>query len=129
LTYDTNTATEVWSRSDPYSDRWWGIYQTRYGAFFEVVHDPGDEETLFKPLLDDEAQRLLERHANHLVEQYFGPMPEYGSAERRLTVRMPIGLARRIEAVAAAQGLKVNRYIMRCLEKCVCADGAPPPVT
>jgi hypothetical protein len=32
-------------------------------------------------------------HTNHLVEQYFGPMPEGGAAERRLTIRIPANLA------------------------------------
>jgi predicted HicB family RNase H-like nuclease len=70
----------------------------------------------------------LERHANDLVEQFFGPFPEYGSAEKRLTLRMPIGLVRRVEAAAAALRLDMNKYIQRCLEKAVKAEGQLPGV-
>jgi predicted DNA binding CopG/RHH family protein len=125
-TYDTDTATEVFSDgSDPFSLAYWGMFQTRHGAFFKVLAGNG-EEPIFSRLSDDEARRLLERHANHLVEQYFGTFPELGSAERRLTVRIPVGLARRVEAAAAAKKLNINQYIQRTLEKGVASDGLPP---
>ena len=127
VTYDTDTATEVFSKShrDPSSLAWWGMYQTRHGAFFTATCDHDGESHEFAALTDRQAEKLLERHANHLVEQYFGPCPEYGSAEKRLTVRMPIGLYRRIESAATAQNLDVNKYIQRSLEKATAADGAP----
>jgi predicted DNA binding CopG/RHH family protein len=127
-TYDTDTATEVYSAENQYSGAWWAMYQTRHGAFFKVVCDHDGETHTFTPLSDSEAQKLLERHANHLVEKYFGPFPEYGSAERRLTVRIPVGLARRVEAAAAAQNLNVNQFIQRTLEKGVAATGRPPAI-
>jgi len=95
-------------------------------CFFNVICDHDGETVRFEPLADQEAQKTLERHANHLVEQYFGPFPEYGSAEKRLTVRMPIGLYRRIENAATAQKLDINKYIQRSLEKATAADGAAP---
>jgi hypothetical protein len=116
VTYDTDTATEVCGGSNqPCSDAWWAMYQTRHGAFFKVTCDHDGETLTFAPLSDAQAQELLERHANHLVEQYFGPFPEYGSAEKRLTLRMPISLARRVEATAAARGQTANQYMMRSL--------------
>jgi predicted DNA binding CopG/RHH family protein len=121
-TYDTETATEAFSQSSHHSEAWWGLYQTRHGAFFKVVCQYDGETHKFTPLADDEAQVLLEKHANHLVEQYFGPLPEYGSAEKRLTVRLPIGLARRVSNAAAKHGINVNWYIMRCLERCVSTE-------
>lgn len=121
-TYDTDTATEVFSQSHEHSEAWWGLYQTRHGAFFKVVCQYDGETYEFTPLADDDAQALLERFANHLVEQYFGPMAEYGSAEKRLTVRLPISLARRVSKAAAEDGINVNWYIMRCLERCVSTD-------
>jgi predicted HicB family RNase H-like nuclease len=129
-TYDTHTATEVYSdaSSNPFSLGYWGLFQTRHGAFFKVVCDHDGETHTFTPLSDSEAQKLLERHANHFVEKYFGPFPEYGSAERRLTVRIPVGLARRVEAAAAAQNLNVNQFIQRTLEKGVAATGRPPAI-
>jgi predicted DNA binding CopG/RHH family protein len=123
VTYDTETATEVCGGDAEHSSAWWQLYQTRHGAFFKVVCDHDGETLSFVPLSDDEAQELVERHANHLVEQYFGLFPEYGSAERRLTLRIPIGLARRVEAAAERRGQPVNRYIARCLERCVRDDG------
>jgi predicted DNA binding CopG/RHH family protein len=80
----------------------------------------------FDALTDQEAQKFLERHANHLVETYFGPFPEYGSAEKRLTLRMPIGLYRRVESAATKRKLDVNKYIQRSLENATSADGAAP---
>jgi hypothetical protein len=117
-TFDTDTSTEIVSTSsgDPCGGGWWGLYQTRHGAFFEILCDY-DGEPAWTPLTDDQAQALLEKHANHLVEHYFGPFPEYGSAEKRLTLRMPIALARRIEKAAEADKVNVNRFIMRALEE------------
>src|SRR4051812_46506055 len=97
VTYDTGTATEVFYESHPddRSGAWWGLYQTRHGAFFKVVCDHDGTSHTFSPLGDEEALTLLEKRANHLVEKFFGAAPEHGSAERRLTVRLPAGLARR----------------------------------
>ncbi|HEV7997904.1 MAG TPA: hypothetical protein VGP52_16785 [Stellaceae bacterium] len=124
-TYDTATATEVFYQSHDHSEAWWGLYQTRHGAFFKVVCQYDGETHEFSPLADVEAQAILEKHANHLIEQYFGPMPEYGSAEKRLTVRLPIGLARRVSDASAKHGINVNWYIMWCLERCVGAESKP----
>ena len=77
------------------------------------------------PLSDVDAQALLEKRANHLVEQYFGPFPEGGVAERRLTIRVPANLAERMETAASAKSLSLNAYAMRCFEQCVAKDGQP----
>jgi hypothetical protein len=71
-----------------------------------------------------EAQALLEKHANHLVEKYFGVI-EGGSGERRLTIRLPINLARRVEEAATGKNLSVNAHAMRALESAVTKDGHP----
>lgn len=125
-TYNIATATEVVCEGSEYSSGWWGLYQTRHGEFFKVRVDHDGSTVLdFGPLTDVEAQALLEKHANHLVEQYFGEMPEGGAAERRLTIRIPGNLADRLETVAKAQGQSLNTYAMRCFERCVAADGQP----
>lgn len=127
-TYNIDTATCVFldGPDDGFSSAWWGLYQTRHGAFFKVVVNHDGEEVLeFGPVTDAEAQALLEKHANHLVEQYFGEMPEGGSAERRLTIRIPGNLADRLESVAKNQGVSLNTYAMRCFERCVRDDGLP----
>ena len=125
--YNTDTATKVAGCENlhPDSFAWWGLYQTRHGAFFEVVMDDYDQLQEFRPLSDSEAQTLLEKRANHLVEQYFGPMPEGGAAERRLTIRLPGNLADRVETAARVKGLSLNSYAMRCFEQCAAADGQP----
>jgi predicted HicB family RNase H-like nuclease len=119
--YNTRTAIEVTSTGGDYpSQGWSALYQTRHGAFFYVRVDHDGETVLdFKPFTDEEAYRYMEEHANHLIEQYFGPMPEGGAAERRLTIRVPGNLADRLEAAATAQGLSLNSYAMRCFERCV----------
>ena len=116
VVYDTQTSTEIFIDGPKDSMAWWGIYQTRHGAFFKVLVGYDGETTTFTPLSDAEAQALLEKHANHLVEEYFGPLPEYGSAEKRLTVRLPASLARRVETAAEGRGLTINGYVMRSLE-------------
>jgi predicted DNA binding CopG/RHH family protein len=133
VTYDTDTAKEVVVGADgsPFNpaSTIWAMYQTRHGAFFKVTgRDQKDGETKYSvtPLTDDEARRILEEHANDLVEQYFGTLPEYGSAERRITLRIPIDLARRVEAAAASASLDLFTYIQVALEKATTADGHPP---
>ena len=125
-TYNTDTATRVTGGDNSlYSDAWWGLYQTRHGAFFQIVVDHDGMSEKITPLGDAEAQAVVEKHANHLVEQYFGPMPEYGAAERRLTIRIPGNLADRMEAASKAKGLSLNSYAMRCFEQCAAQDGQP----
>jgi predicted HicB family RNase H-like nuclease len=127
-TYNTETATRVFvgGSSHASSGGWWGLYQTRAGAFFQIVVNHDGEEVLeFGPVTDEEAQKLLEKHANHLVEKYFDVI-EGGSAERRLTIRLPINLARRVENAAEMKKASVNAYVMRALERAVKEDGGSP---
>ncbi len=81
--YDTDTATLVadCDYGDEPSQAWWRLYQTRAGAWFEVAagHDGVVEE--FVPRTEGEAHHFLERHANHLVEKYFGEAPEASSED------------------------------------------------
>ncbi len=83
--YDTDTAELVASGSHNHelSDAWWSLYRTTAGAWFEVAagHDGVVEE--FQPLTDGEARRWLERHANRLVEGYFGQAPEASAADHK----------------------------------------------
>ena len=83
--HDTETATEVASGSNDHelSDASWSLYRTAAGAWFEVAagHDGVVEE--FQPLTDGAARRWLERHANKLVEKYFGQAPEASSADHK----------------------------------------------
>jgi hypothetical protein len=95
VTYNTETATRVamGGPSDPFSFAGWEMYQTRHGALFMVVTDHHGEDMRIEPLEDNVAQAFLEKHANHVVETVFGPFPEAGAAEKRLTIRIPANLA------------------------------------
>ena len=121
--YNTETATRVVEGYGHNEDDLWRLYQSRHGAFFLEGIEVGED--FVRPMTDAEAQAFLEEHANHLVEQFFGPMPEAGAAERRLTIRIPGNLADRVEAAAKAKGLSLNSYAMRCFEQGVAADGLP----
>lgn len=127
-TYNTATATEVFTTEHPTSSGWFGLYQTRHGAFFKVLVNHDGEEILdFEPISDQEAQEILERHGQGaLIEKYFGPMPEGGAAERRFTMRIPENLALRVESAAKAKGQSFNNYAMRALERAVREDGLHP---
>jgi hypothetical protein len=122
-TYNTDTATLVHYFHYRGDDGYEGLYQTRHGAFFVWQYDMGEGSGDITPLTDEEAYKWLDQHANFLLDQYFGPFPEGGAAERRLTVRLPANLARRLEALADEKGLSLNSYVMRCFEKCAAADG------
>ncbi|WP_372784581.1 abortive infection family protein [Phenylobacterium sp.] len=79
IAYDTETAEFVASGShgeDAPSAAYWQLYRTDSGAWFEVVADHEGIVEAFVALTSDEASKWLERNANHLVERYFGRMPE-----------------------------------------------------
>jgi predicted HicB family RNase H-like nuclease len=139
--YDTETGElikQIWYSPD--QEETTILHRTRHGAFFfyhrylQKYFDPygGGEGYDMKeqliPCTVEDAQKWLEKCGNELVEQYFGEMPEGGAAERRLTLRMPNNLARRLEALAKAQETPLNRYINRCLERCAAEDGKPATV-
>lgn len=125
MTYNTDTATRVAFGEPPgeWSLASWELYRTRHGVFFKVVTDHDGESQLPHPLTDEEAQELLQKHAPELVDGVFGPFPEAGAAERRLTIRVPANLAGRMEATARAKGLSLNSYAMRCFETCTASEG------
>ena len=127
VTYNTDTATRVATGgpSDPNDLAGWEMYQTRHGAFFMVLTDHDGEDMRIRPYDDADAQAFLEKHANEVVEAVFGQFPEAGSAERRLTIRVPVNLAVRMETIAHAKGLSLNSYAMRCFEQCAAEDGHP----
>jgi hypothetical protein len=90
IAYDTDKATKVVGGDNAeWSEAWWGLYRTPAGAFFKIVVDHDGENLLeCRTLTDLEAQTCVEKHANGLVEEYFGPMPEPGSPQAK---RSPMG--------------------------------------
>lgn len=81
ITYDTDTAKLI-HRGDhgesdfAQSDECWFLYQTQSGAFFEDHYGHSGEPLGITPLTREQARDWLENNANHLVEEYFGPMAE-----------------------------------------------------
>lgn len=128
--YDTETAEPIRQVgfNDASPEEGANLYRTRNGAFFlwAQYYTPGyNTKVDIFPLSDDKAQQWMEEHANELVEKYFGEMPEGGSAERRMTLRLPNNLATRLEEIAAEKNLPLSRYIRRSLERCAKEDGKP----
>jgi hypothetical protein len=80
IAYDTDTATKIIGGSNPYSDAWWGLYRAQTGGFFKIVVDHHGDLQECGLLSAVEARASLEKSANHLVEEYFGSMPEPSSA-------------------------------------------------
>jgi hypothetical protein len=87
--YDTDTA-ELIARGDhdhELSQASWSLYRTRNGAFFEVYAGHDGVVESFTPFTDVQARKFLETNANHLVEEYFGPVPEAGAPTARYQER------------------------------------------
>ena len=105
------------------------LYRTRHGAFFTLCwdenpfHEPGHGDWLLyqvRPQTDAHAQAFLEAcDKTDLIEQIFGDMPEAGSTEARITLRMPDSLKARIDARAKAERRTTNQWIVRCIELCL----------
>jgi hypothetical protein len=132
--YDTETGELLVERPvrDPEGEDVWRLYRTRNGSYFLwvqylILDGYGAYDVAHKiiPFEDEEAKSWLETNANELVETYFGEMPEGGAAERRLTLRLPNNLAQRLETLAAAKGISMNRHIVACLERCAAQEGQP----
>jgi hypothetical protein len=125
--YNTDTATRIAIGGPEDSFASWEMYRNRHGTFFNVVTDHDGKTQWIRPLDDAEAQVFLEKNAGpEIVDEVFGPFPEAGAAERRLTIRLPGNLADRLEAAAKTKNLSLNSYAMRCFEVCVTADGQKP---
>jgi hypothetical protein len=113
--YDTDKATRVTGGDNsPWpSGAWWSLYRTDNGTFFKIVVDH-DGETLLEcsTLTDAQARANLEKHANHLVEQYFGPMPEPGAFRRDLRFSRRTIIAA-IELMGAMTHAQLTRFILK----------------
>lgn len=125
-TYNTETATRVagWDEREDHYTYGKYLYQTRFGAFFEYsfldsVMD--DDHQTISPLSPEDARKWLEERVSwdpELIEKLFGEMPEAGSGEARLTVRLPESLRNRLATRADENKQSLNAWIVRCLERC-----------
>jgi hypothetical protein len=103
MSYDTETADLLVSSDHGHelSQAWWNLYRTSQGAFFEIAADHDGIVERFRALSPGEARSYLERNANHLVEKYFGPVPEAGP--NRFTRRTIIAAIVMLERLTQAQ--------------------------
>lgn len=121
-TYNTETATLI-AAANEYGDfPFDNLYQTRFGAYFRYSGDENEAWELV-PLSPSEAQEWMEKLGKvDLIERHFGPQPEAGSSESRITLRIPDALRSRIETRATRNGQSLNAWIMRCLEHCAASQ-------
>lgn len=122
-TYNTETATLITQIGDDEGSRAEALYQTRHGAFFryneEYLPEAGETGYQLYPCSPTDAQQWLEKHNRvTAIELLFGPQPEAGENESRITLRIPDSLKSRIEELASANKQSLNAWIMRCLETC-----------
>ena len=145
VTYNTDTATLIASTDYDKSENagprgTLALYQTRGGAFFVHDHEvlayrdrrSGEweerERDLVEPMSREEAQEwVLEQNVELHDTDAFGEPPEAAaesSPEATIYVRVPLTLKTRVDTQAKAEGLSVNSYVIRCLEKCASASAA-----
>lgn len=89
VAYDTDTADFIASADHGEgapSMGFWSLYRTSTGGWFQIAADHDGMVDTFTPLSDADAQAWLERYANNLVEQYFGPMPELRPVNGPMTI-------------------------------------------
>jgi len=127
-TYNTETATrlakEVFAPTG-FGGEFDDLYQTRHGVYFRhhgnwgSVGPSGEPLEIINPLSPHEAQKWMEEHEfTTLLEKHFGPQPEAGEAESRITLRIPDALKNQIENLASKNRQSLNAWIMRCVENC-----------
>lgn len=145
VTYNTDTATliarsewvETYFNGNPPDERHdRRLYQTRGGAFFvhtqtetERQNFHGDWEPVtrneFDPLTREEAHNWIMEGNVELLNDVFGEPPE--AAEEAapgatLYIRVPSSLKDRIETLAKNDGVSLNAWTMRCVERCGSLD-------
>ena len=132
VTYNTDTATAVarWEYEDENGyDTEAVLYQTRGGAFF-IVHSWNTEnkpKVYFESINRESIARLVERTDNLTIinEDILSDPPE-ATAEQSpgatLYLRIPSALKDQAESSAKSDGLSVNAWAMRCIERCAQLD-------
>lgn len=141
LTYNTDTSTLIakttevdeatYGRSEVRTER--SLYQTRGGAFFIHHRIEGERkdihnnwvistENVFEPVERDFAQKWITEGEFELFnDQVFGQPPE---AEEEaipgstIYLRVPAGLKSNLDQIAKEEGMSLNAWAMKCLERC-----------
>ena len=141
VTYNTDTSTVV-ARAETVEPEWGGnpeerkkftLYQTRGGAFFVHTHiewtvlnrrteEPEERERdVFVPMTRDEAHKWIMEGEVELMNDVFGEPPEAAeeaAPSSTLYVRVPAALAARASDLAKSDGVSLNAWTMRCVERC-----------
>ena len=138
LAYDTNKSTEI-ARSEYETDSGGMVYATLYQtagrAFFEhrnicSKNDDGEEVNTnhFLPMSESEAHKWVNEGDVELVDELFIDPPEAtaetAEASATIYLRAPASLKRRVDEAAAAAGLSINAYMLRCAEACLAGPKA-----
>ena len=105
------------------------LYRTRRGLFFEVSNATFDAATkswrrgaeVIRPLALPDAERWASRKGAKPTEhfaRYLGQLPADEAAKEVATiVRLTLGLKAKVERRARAQGIPLNDFIVRALER------------
>jgi hypothetical protein len=139
VTYNTDTSTHVaTARWNGYRQTDWrnempiefegDLYLSRGGAFFVVITEPENEETrpVFEPMSREQAEKwVMEGDVELFDESVFTAPPEAtgeGETEATIYIRLPRPLKERIETAAQGEGVSLNAWVMRCVERCAAPD-------
>ena len=127
--YNTTTSLLVFhtkGQDEPMDILGWGLYypseaelyRTRHGAFFLLkrdqhknYHDDFGFENVIEPYTDDEALKWMELNCPEQIEDYFGEMPEAGSSEVNISLRLPKVLSDKAKKIAKSENLSLNAWL------------------
>jgi hypothetical protein len=95
------------------------------GAFF-LFHRLEDGGGTIDPMTREKAMDWMERSnfTAEAIEAAFGEIPEAGEVTP-IYLRVPSVLRQRLVKASEADGLSLNAWVMRCVERCL-GDQQPP---
>ncbi|MGZ8928512.1 MAG: hypothetical protein ACXW04_12410 [Methylobacter sp.] len=106
------------------------LYRNRYGAFFILkrdmhknYHDDYGFENEIKPLTNEEAKKWMELNCQEFIEDYFGDIPEAGSAEVNISLRLPKVLSEKAKKVANSENISLNAWLNKLIKSAVDLSG------
>jgi len=136
--YNTATSTlvcHIIGESDPIDILGWGqyypseeeLYITRHGTFFilrrdqhvNYYHDDYGFENKIEPISNEKAKKWMELNCQEQIEDYFGEMPEGGSSEVNLSLRIPNILSDKAKKIAKTNKLSLNAWINQIIKKAI----------
>jgi predicted HicB family RNase H-like nuclease len=143
VAYNTDTATVLavseiadqgWTNGTGGDRSLLTLYQTRGGSFFVHRHTRTRRRSVralweeidrdeCEPMTPDQAQAWVRQDDVHLLNDVFGAQPaaaEDGDAATSTTlyIRVPAPLKDRLETLARKDGVSLNAWTLRCIERC-----------